>query len=67
MVLNKKIFEIEIGKRLVKKPSEKWVGLGGYHFFCCCCFLIFVFVLLVLVFVVAVVAVVFVCLFVFPS
>ena len=58
MVLNKQIFEIKTGKLLVKKLSEDWVGLGGYHFFVAVVFWVF---LLAFVFVVAVVHV---CLFV---
>ena len=61
MVLNKQIFEIKTGKLLVKKRSEDWVGLGGYHFFVAVVFWGF---LLAFVFVVAVVHVyLFVCLF----
>ena len=55
MVLNKQIFEIETGKLLVKKRSEDWVGLGGYHFFVavvfCVFFIGFVFVVAVCLFV----------------
>ena len=55
MVLNKQIFEIETGKLLVKKRSEDWVGLGGYHFFVavvfCVFFIDFVFVVAVCLFV----------------
>ena len=61
MVLNKQIFEIETGKLLVKKRSEDWVELGGYHFFVAVVFCVF---FIAFVFVVAVVAVyLFVCLF----
>ena len=58
MVLNKQIFEIETGKLLVKKRSEDWVGLGGYHFFVAVVFCVF---FIGLFFVVAVCL--FVCLF----
>ena len=67
-MLNKQIFEIEIGKLLVKDPLEKMVsGWEGITFSVVTIFVFFIcFFLLAFVFVVAVVVCLFVCLFIFP-
>ena len=67
-MLNKQIFEIEIGKLLVKDPLEKMVsGWEGITFSVVTIFVFFIcFFLLAFVFVVAVVVCLFVYLF-FPG